>query len=274
MTVPPLPAVASVRPSGEKATHQTRPTCPASKLRKLARGHLPQAHRSIIAGRGQQTIVRIEGDGLRSSLMATQTQAGKTRNRGPEYQLPIGGAGSQPRIVLGQGQSAEAIVANEPAKIASQPARSRIPDLRGALTACCGQFGPVAQKPTNAIRLGWAAMAGCGRTEGRSQRNNFPSSRPAASILPSGEKTTQATLTAGVNRLRSCPVARSHNLTVPSSLAVARVWPSGEKASQLTSLAWARNLACSWPVAGFHSRTLPSWPQVATSCPFGENATR
>src|SRR3970040_2104154 len=74
-------------------------------------------------------------------------------------------------------------------------------------------------------------------------RKLFQSSPPAASVLPSGLKTTELTstgadrcvfVTNGPRRIdRSLPDVTSHSLTVWSLLAEARVLPSGENATDL-----------------------------------------
>ena len=245
-TVPSASALASSLPSGLNATPYTPPFWGGGvegRADGLAGGRVPQPHRAVGAGAGQQLAVGAE--------------------RHPEHAVPgaggvegradglAGGRVPQPHraVAVGAGQQLAVGAERHPVHAASEPVASegragglaggRVPQPHRAVAAGAGQQLAVRAErhPVHAVWGRWPAWRGA----------------------PAG-----------------WPVAGFHSRTVPSAPALASSLPSGLNATPYTpSWRWSawRGAPTGWPVAGFHSRTVPSTSALASSLPSGLNAT-
>ena len=129
-------------------------------------------------------------------------------------------------------------------------------------------------------RLAWAGVSG--RTWYRRKLATTPASQslivssslPEAIVRPSGEKATEAIMTACPCSVRSSrPLAASQSLIVLSPLPEAIVRPSGEKATE-TTVSCPCSVRSSRPLAASQSLIVLSLLPEATVRPSGEKATK
>ena len=207
-TVPSASALASSLPSGLNATPYTPPLGPVSAwiVRDgLAGGRVPQPHRAVGVGAGQQLAVRAE--------------------RHPDHAAAGAGVGLDGADGLAGGripQPHRAVAVGAGQQLAVRAERHP------------GHGAPLGPVSAWMVRTGWPVAGSHNRT--------VPSSSALASSLPSGLNATPATraVWAGVGRegLRTgWPVAGSHNRTVPSPSALASSLPSGLNATPYTACA-------------------------------------
>ena len=252
----------------------------------LAGGRVPQPHRAVAVGAGQQLAVRAE--------------------RHPDTPPPVWPVGGVRRSPAGGRvpQPHRAIAAGGGQQLAVRAERHRRTRRR-------------CRWPWRGSPTGWPVAGFHNRT--------VPSPPAVASSLPSGLNATPITPLGAGRSWRGVPtgwpVAGSHNRTVPSPPALASSLPSGLNATPNTppagrrpwrgvpiglaggrvpqphraiaagagqqlavraerhpehamvGVAGWRGVPMGWPVAGSHNRTVPSPPALASSLPSGLNAT-
>ena len=246
--------VATVRPSGLKATDHTAPSWPRRTPISLP---VATSHsRTVLSC---EPVASVRPSGLKAADDTTPRGRAGRRSRGPSRHLP------QPRRVVPRaGGDGAAIGAEGGGRHAiSWPRKAAI---------SCPWPPPTAARSCPKSRWRGSAIGAEGdrrhplvaaKHDDLLARRHLPQPRglvpePVASVRPSGLKATEFTPPSWPRSTAiSLPVATSHSRAVLSPEPVTIVRPSGLKATDYTP-SWPRRTAISLPVATSHSRAVLS----------------